>query len=123
MAKLDLTQTITVNDVTYDPSDFYQRKLLVQGVQPTNYESHVFIDVLVSHKNTKTTQNGEKAGGIAQAIYRYQEIDDIHKFNEHQYPFYLDVVMTGDLEPIITGLREHDALERRKKPFTVESAK
>lgn len=35
----------------------------------------------------------------------------------------LDVVMTGDLEPIITGLREHDALERRKKPFTVNPSK
>lgn len=94
MAKLDLTQPITVNGTTYDPSDVYQRKLHVIGVQPTNYESYVFIDVLALHKNTKTTQNGEKAGGTAQAIYRYQEINDIHKFNEHQYPYYLDVVMT-----------------------------
>ncbi|BFM98839.1 hypothetical protein MOXK02_03980 [Moraxella sp. K02] len=133
MAKLDLTQTITVNDVTYDPSDFYQRKLLVQGVQPTNYESHVFIDVLVSHKNTKTTQNGEKAGGIAQAIYRYQEIDDIHKFNEHQYPFYLDVVMTdivdkkGETVQLILHadfdtIQEMQLVPRNQKPTNAASA-
>lgn len=31
----------------------------------------------------------------------------------------LDVVMTGDLDPIITALQENDREERRKKPFTL----
>jgi hypothetical protein len=129
--KLDLTQPITVNGQTYDPSDVYQRKLFVHGVQPTNYESYVFIDVLASHKNTKTTQNGEQAGGTAQAIYRYQDINDIHKFNEHQYPFYLDVVMTdivdkkGDTIQVIldadfNSIQEMQFVPRQKsKPATV----
>ena len=68
----DLTKPITVNGETFDPTDFYQRKLSVIGVQPTNYESYVFVDVLALHKNTKTTQTGDKAGGSAQAPAHWQ---------------------------------------------------
>ena len=103
----DLTKPITVNGETFDPTDFYQRKLSVIGVQPTNYESYVFVDVLALHKNTKTTQTGDKAGGSAQATYRYNDLADLPKFNEHQFPYMLDVVMTdivdkkGNTVPLI----------------------
>ena len=59
------------------------------------------------HKNTKTTQTGDRAGGSAQATYRYNDLADLPKFNEHQYPYMLDVVMTdivdkkGNTVPLI----------------------
>lgn len=90
----NMNQPLTVDGVEYDPTDFYQRRLLVMGIQPTNYEQFTFIDILAMQKNVKTTQNGEKSGGYAQASYRHNEIMDVHKFNAHPYPYYIDVVMT-----------------------------
>ncbi len=34
----------------------------------------------------------------------------------------LDVIMTGDLDPIVTAIIKHDQDERRKKPFSLEVA-
>lgn len=127
----DLTKPITVNGETFDPSDFYQRKLLIIGVQPTNYESYVFVDVLVLHKNTKTTQTGEKAGGFAQAIYRYNDLSDLNRFNESQYFYYLDVVMTdivdkkGNTVPLIlfadfANVQELELVPRKKQAPTTQ---
>lgn len=124
--QIDLTKPINIDGQEYNPEDFYQRKLNVIGVQPTNYEQYVFIDVLVLHNNTKTTQNGEKAGGKAQAVYRYQDIRDIHKFNAHSYPYLLDVVMAdvvdkkGDTIQVIlfadfSNLQELEVIPRQKK--------
>ena len=127
----DLTKPITVNGETFDPTDFYQRKLSVIGVQPTNYESYVFIDVLALQKNTKTTQTGDKAGGSAQATYRYNDLADLPKFNEHQYPYMLDVVMTdivdkkGNTVPLIlfadfANVQELELVPRKKQAPTTQ---
>ena len=127
----DLTKPITVNGETFDPTDFYQRKLSVIGVQPTNYESYVFVDVLALHKNTKTTQTGDKAGGSAQATYRYNDLADLPKFNEHQYPYMLDVVMTdivdkkGNTVPLIlfayfANVQELELVPRKKQAPTAQ---
>ena len=129
----DLTKPITVNGETFDPTDFYQRKLSVIGVQPTNYESYVFVDVLALHKNTKTTQTGDKAGGSAQATYRYNDLADLPKFNEHQYPYILDVVMTdivdkkGSTVPLIlfadfANVQELELVPRKKQASTATVA-
>ena len=129
----DLTKPITVNGETFDPTDFYQRKLSVIGVQPTNYESYVFVDVLALHKNTKTTQTGDKAGGSAQATYRYNDLADLPKFNEHQYPYMLDVVMTdivdkkGNTVPLIlfadfANVQELELVPRKKQAPTTQPA-
>lgn len=65
----------------------------------------MFLDILANHKNTKTTQTGDKAGGTAQTTYRYQDLSDLPKFNEHAYPYYLDVVMTDTVDKKITQFR------------------
>ena len=127
----DLTKPITINGETFEPSDFYQRKLLVNGVQPTNYENYVFLDILANHKNTKTTQTGDKAGGTAQTTYRYQDLSDLPKFNEHAYPYYLDVVMTdtvdkkGNSIPVIlfadfANVQEMELVPRKKQAPTAQ---
>ena len=127
MAKLDLSRPITVNDTTYEPDELYQRKLTVYGVQPTNYEQYVFLDILSQHKNTKVTQDGDQAGGYAQATYRYNDLHDLHKFNAHQYPYTIDVVMTdiadkkGNTIPVIIhvdfdNVQELQLVPRNQKP-------
>lgn len=80
---------ITVNGVTYDADEVFKRTLTIKGAEPTDYEEWRFITVLVDHKNRK-----ENAGGTAQAVYRYDDLSDLSKFHEHQYPYTLDVVMT-----------------------------
>lgn len=84
---------ITVNGVTYDADEVYERTLLVHGAQPTNYEQYDYVNVLVNHKNRKEA-NGLKSGGQAQAQYRFGTSADIHKFNDHEYPYYLNTKMT-----------------------------
>lgn len=84
---------ITVNGITYDADEVYERTITVHGAQPTNFESYDYVNVLVNHKNRKEA-NGLKSGGVAQAEYRFGTSADIHSFNEHQYPFQLNTKMT-----------------------------
>ncbi|MGP5437731.1 hypothetical protein [Psychrobacter alimentarius] len=84
---------ITLNGVTYDADEIYERTILVHGAQPTNFESYDYVNVLVNHKNRKEA-NGLKSGGVAQSEYRFGTSADIHSFNEHEYPFQLDTKMT-----------------------------
>lgn len=84
----DSNKSIVVDGVTYEPEEFYKRTLLVHGAEPTNYEEYQYINVLVNHKN-----RNDKAGGMAQAEYRYINLDDLKKFHAHQYPYMMDVLM------------------------------
>lgn len=129
MAKLDLSRPITVNGKTFEPDEVYTRKLNVFGVQPTNYEQYVFLDILSQHKNTKVTQDGDQAGGTAQATYRYNDLNDLHKFNSHQYPYQLDVVMTdisdkkGNTVPVILHADFDNVVELQLLPRNQVQAK
>lgn len=80
---------ITVDGVTYGVEELFERRLLVNGVQPTDYDQWKFLDVLVSHKNRKAD-----AMGTAQAIYRHSDLTALNKWHEYEYPYYIDVVMT-----------------------------
>lgn len=127
---------ITVNGVTYDADEIYTRTILVHGAQPTSYEQYDYVNVLVNHKNRKEA-NGLKSGGTAQAQYRYGTASDIHKFNEHEYPFQLDTKMTttsdknGDPIQVIlwadfANAREMELVPRNKpqqKPSAVSPVK
>lgn len=79
---------IIIDGVTYHADEIYTRSLLVHGAEPTNYEDYQYINVLVNHVNRNA-----KAGGMAQAEYRYNVLEDLKKFHEHEYPYYLDVKM------------------------------
>lgn len=84
----NLNKPIVINGVTYEPEEVYKRTLLVHGAEPTDFEDYRYVNVLVNHKN-----RNELAGGMAQAEYRYNELADLDKFHEHQYPYYLEVGM------------------------------
>lgn len=123
-----MNDDITVNGVTYDADEVFKRKLLVRGAEPTDYEQYQFISVLVEHRNRKSN-----AGGTAQAIYRYDDLSDLSKFHEHEYPYYLDVTMTtvtdkkGDqiqqiLQADFAGAEEM-MLVPRKSPSAASSQK
>lgn len=83
-----MSDTIEVNGVTYDADEITSRTLVIKGMQPTDYESYQFLEVLAELRNKKPN-----AGGRAQAGYRYSELADHVKFNEHQYPYKADVKM------------------------------
>lgn len=87
-----MSTDIIVDGIAYDADEVYERRLLVHGAQPTSFESYDYVNVLVNHKNRKEA-NGFKSGGQAQAEYRYGSASDIHKFNDHDYPFYLNTKM------------------------------
>ena len=86
-------EEITVNGQTLQIDELTQRTILVKGAQPTDYEQWQFIDVLVDLRNKKAD-----AGGTAQAIYRYGDHMDMHKFNQHQYPYKLNVLMADTVD-------------------------
>lgn len=79
---------LVINGVTYDVDEVYQRRLLVDGAEPTNFEQWVYINVAV-----KTRTRKADAGGSFQSLYRYDDLADLPKFHEYQYPYYLDVKM------------------------------
>lgn len=89
---IDLSKAITVNGETFEPHELSQTKLLVHGVQPTDYEEYTYVGILAQHRNVKSTQSGLKAGGNAQAEYRYQELSHLQKFHQFRYPYLADVV-------------------------------
>lgn len=123
----DLTKPVTVNGVTYEPTDLNQMTLLVIGVQPTNYDKWKRLNVLALHNNVKQTADGDKSGGRAQSVYLYDELDDLDKFHEYKYPYYLPVVATktanmkGELDDLIlhvdfANITELDLVPRNQKP-------
>lgn len=83
-----MSDTIEVNGIKYDADEITSRTLVIKGMQPTDYESYQFLEVLAELRNKKPN-----AGGRAQAGYRYSELADHVKFNEHQYPYKADVKM------------------------------
>lgn len=86
-------QPIIVDGITYEADELFQRRLLIKGAEPTQYEQYDYVNVLVDHRNRKETSSGLKAAGMAQATYRYGQATDIHKFHEHEYPYYVDTKM------------------------------
>lgn len=88
-----MSDTIVLNGVTYDADEVTDRTLIIKGQQPTDYESYQFIEVLAELRNKKTN-----AGGRAQAGYRYAELSDFSKFNEHQYPYRANVKMVSTVD-------------------------
>ena len=120
--------TIVLNGVTYDADEVTERTLVIKGQQPTDYEGWEYIEVLAELRNKKTN-----AGGRAQAGYRYAELKDYDKFNEHQYPYKANVKMIStvdkkgnqlneivwvdfaNIEELVTITRkEHEAFEKWK---------
>ncbi len=85
--------TIVLNGVTYDADEVTERTLVIKGQQPTDYESYQFIEVLAELRNKKPN-----AGGRAQAGYRYADLSDHTKFNEHQYPYKVTVKMISTVD-------------------------
>lgn len=81
-----MSDTIEVNGIKYDADEVNERTLIIHGQQPTDFEQWEYIEVLTQLRNKKTN-----AGGRAQAGYRYSELSDYTKFNEHQYPYKADV--------------------------------
>lgn len=86
-------QDIIVDGQTIPADELTKRTLIVHGAQPTDYEQWQFIDVLVQLRNKKPD-----AGGTAQALFRYADHMDMHKFNAHQYPYKLDVLMADTVD-------------------------
>lgn len=84
---------IVVNGETFPAEELTQRTLLVKGIQTTDYDQWQFIDVLVDLRNKKPD-----SGGTAQAIYRYADHMDAHKFNAHTYPYKLNVLMADTVD-------------------------
>lgn len=123
-----MNDDIIVNGIKYDADEVFSRTLTIKGAEPTDYEEWRFITVLVDHKNRK-----DNAGGTAQAVYRYDDLSDIHKFHEHQYPYSLNVVMTtvtdkkgGQVQQILSAdfanAVELMLVPRKAKP-TIQSVK
>lgn len=115
-------QPIVIDGITYHPDEVYTRSLLVHGAEPTNFEDYKYINVLVNHYN-----RNPNAGGMAQAEYRYNDLGDLSKFHEKEYPYYLDVKMItasdrkGRQVQVIVfadfaNAKEMQLVEREKKP-------
>lgn len=93
--------TIVLNGITYDADEVTERTLVIKGQQPTDYEGWEYIEVLAELRNKKTN-----AGGRAQAGYRYSELSDYPKFNEHQYPYKANVKMISTVDKKGNQLQE-----------------
>lgn len=85
--------TIVLNGVTYEFDEVTERSLIIKGQQPTDFEDYKFIEVLAELRNKKPN-----AGGRAQAAYRYSDLSDHIKFNEHQYPYKANVKMVSTVD-------------------------
>lgn len=88
-----MSDTIVLNGITYDADEVTERVLVIKGQQPTDYESYQFIEVLAELRNKKPN-----SGGRAQAGYRYSDLNDHTKFNEHQYPYKATVKMISTVD-------------------------
>lgn len=96
-----MQDSIVLNGVTYDADEVTERTLIIKGQQPTDYEGWEYIEVLAELRNKKTN-----AGGRAQAGYRYSELKDYPKFNEHQYPYKATVKMISTVDKKMNQVNE-----------------
>jgi len=88
-----MSDTIEVNGIKYDADEITERTLVIKGQQPTDYEGWEYVEVLAELRNKKTN-----AGGRAQASYRYADLKDYAKFNEHEYPYKANVKMVSTVD-------------------------
>lgn len=88
-----MSDTIELNGITYDADEVTERTLVIKGQQPTDYEGWEYVEVLAELRNKKTN-----AGGRAQAGYRYADLKDYVKFNEHEYPYKVNVKMVSTVD-------------------------
>ena len=126
MANFDMTKNTTVNGFEFEPTDYRQGLILVHGVEPTEFEKYLYCNILAQHKNVKETDRF-RAGGNAQGNYLYSPLEDIEKFHQHKYPYYLPVVTVkvadkkGDLKDLIVhadfdSIQELQLVPRNQKP-------
>lgn len=88
MTDFNPNQPIIIDGVEYHPDEIYERNILVYGVEPTDFEEYRYVNIIAMHTNRKPG-----AGGQAQGQYRYNRLEDLSKFHEHQYPYYLKTKM------------------------------
>lgn len=81
-------EPIIIDGVKYLADELYTRNILIYGVQPTDFEGYHYVNVLALHPNRKSG-----AGGQAQSQYRYDDLADLDKFHQHQYPYFLPCTM------------------------------
>lgn len=119
---------IVIDGVEYHPDEVYERSLLVFGVEPTDYEEYKYVNIIAMHTNRKPD-----AGGQAQAQYRYNNLDELKKFHEHQYPYYLKTKMVtatdrkgNQIQVVIfadlANAKEMEIVPRERKPKVASSA-
>lgn len=119
---LDPNKPIVIDGVEYHPDEVYNRSLLVFGVEPTDYEDYRYVNIIAMHTNRKPD-----AGGQAQAQYRYNNLEDLAKFHQHQYPYYLLTKMVtatdrkgNQIQVVIfadfANAKEMQIVERTRKP-------
>lgn len=119
---LDPNKPIVIDGVEYHPDEVYSRNLLVFGVEPTDYEDYRYVNIIAMHTNRKPD-----AGGQAQAQYRYNNLEDLAKFHQHQYPYYLSTKMVtatdrkgNQIQVVIfadfANAKEMQIVERTRKP-------
>lgn len=123
----DPTQPIEIDGVKYHADELYKRSLLVYGTQPTDFEGYHYVNVIALHPNRKTG-----AGGQAQAQYRYDDLADLDKFHQHEYPYFLPCHMVtasdrkGNQIQIIVhadfaNVKEMELVPRERKPKATPS--
>lgn len=88
MAFTDITD-ITIDGKKYYADEIVIKSLLIVGTEPTDYEQYNHTNILVLHRNAKEI-NGVRAGGFAQANYKFGRASDVHKFHEIGYPMRVD---------------------------------
>lgn len=121
MAKVDF------NGTTYDDFDIYKRKLLVQGVQPTDFTSsegqvYDYVDIIVLEPNRK-----DGAIGKGSANYRYGTAEHINEFADLKFPCVIDVDMTngtdkkGNSIGIVLAINFESVVEMELVPRTTQT--
>lgn len=80
----DPNKPIIIDGIEYQPDEIYKRNLLVYGAQPTDFEDYRYVNIISLHTIKKLGSKGQ-----AQALYRYDNLEDLDKFHAHQYPYFL----------------------------------
>lgn len=87
---------IEFNGVNYDEFDVYKRRMLVEGVQPTDFtnretgKNYNYLTVTVLETNRK-----DGALGKGSANYRFGTSADIARFNEFEFPLLVEATMVN----------------------------
>lgn len=131
MANFDLTNPVEVNGKVYQPEDLNQSILLVDGVEPTEFEQYLYCNILAKHTNGKQTDKYH-AVGKAQGAYLYPVLEDMPKFYDISYPCRLSVVTTkmadkkGKMRDLVLFVDFANAVELdlvpRKPRTTIDSS-